>query len=188
MLASLIFLCGCVIKSKKEIIRDNDAEMMFNGAKNLLWIADDSQKILLEKYDEEYDRTYLASSVEDPSETVIVRFYNWKDGTPIPNEETYIVSGTIINTTPRKGKRIYYYQLLTFDPLKNVWTTWNFSPPDDKEIVVNNIAELKKAFKMMIEEKYFKRKEQLAFRVATDFGGEAAPSQGIQKNQGGGKN
>lgn len=185
LMASMLLLCACVIKSNKEIIRNKDSEMMFGGARNLLWVAHDHQKILLEKYQKEFDRTYLASSLDDPSESVIVRFYKWKDSDVVPNEDAFIVSGTVINKNQGKRKRVYYYQLLTFDPAKNVWTTWSYEPPDDKEIVVTSMDSLKKSFKQMVEKKYFMRQQLLAFKVATDLGPETDRSKSMPDSQGG---
>ena len=162
---SLVFLCGCVIKSNKEIINNDDALRMFGGAKNLLWVGHDGEKILLEKYEDNYDRTYMARSLEDPSDSLLVRFYKWKDSDLVPGEDVYIVEGI----TKEKGKDVYYFQLLTFDTTKSVWTNWSYNPPDNNEKLVENLDGLKETFKTMMKEKSFLRKELLVFRAATEF-------------------
>ncbi|MBK6895607.1 MAG: hypothetical protein IPH06_03320 [Alphaproteobacteria bacterium] len=161
---SLLVLSGCVIKSRNEIISNEQSEIMLGGARHLLWITHDNESILLERFQKELERTYFASSLSDPSENVIVRFYKWSGAELVPNEDTFIVAAVTTN----KKNREYYYQLLSFDPSKSVWTTWSYTPPDDKEIIVSDLKELKNAFKTMVEKKYFQRKELLCFRIAHD--------------------
>jgi hypothetical protein len=161
---SLLVLSGCVIKSRNEIISNEQSEIMLGGARHLLWITHDNESILLERFQKELERTYFASSLSDPSENVIVRFYKWSGAELVPNEDTFIVAAVTTN----KKNREYYYQLLSFDPSKSVWTTWSYTPPDDKEIIVSDLKELKNAFKTMVEKKYFQRKELLSFRIAHD--------------------
>lgn len=161
---SLLVLSGCIIKSRNEIISNEQSEIMLGGARHLLWITHDNESILLERFQKELERTYFASSLSDPSENVIVRFYKWSGAELVPNEDTFIVAAVTTN----KKNREYYYQLLSFDPSKSVWTTWSYTPPDDKEIIVSDLKELKNAFKTMVEKKYFQRKELLSFRIAHD--------------------
>lgn len=162
MLFSVLFLCGCVIKSEKEIIKNDQSTLMFKGAKNLIWITHDDQQIMLERLKGKFDRTYLGRSLEDLSEIVMVRFYKWPEENLIPGEDLYIVSGYL----EEKGSKAYYYQLLTHDSSSEKWTTWAYNSPDNKEVKVENFDQLLHTFRKMIEDKHFIRQELITFKSA----------------------
>lgn len=160
----LIVLCGCVITSDKEIIRNDDATIMFGGHQDLLWIDHDNQEILLERLSGEKDRTYLAFALNDPAEATSVRFLEWPEFDLIPGERAYIIIAEIMSEKDRQTN--WYYQLLTYDTIKNIWAGWSFDPPEGKERKVQNLEELKGVLKAMIENKHFKRRELIVFRAA----------------------
>ncbi len=162
---SLLLLCGCVIKSRNEIIKNDQSVVMFKGAKNLIWITHDDQEIMLEKLNGKLDRTYLGRSLEDLSDTILVRFYKWPDSNLIPDEDVYIISGYL----NEKNEQAYYYQLLTFAPATKVWTSWVYDAPDNTEIKVKNLNELKQALKKMIEDRHLKRLELVTLKPASEW-------------------
>lgn len=165
MFLCVLFLCACVIKSENEIINNDQSEKMFGGEKNLMWVGQDKQEIMLERMNGKFDRTYIARSLDDLSDSIIVRFMRWDEESLIPNEDVYIVSGFEEN----RKEKIYYYQLLTYDPDKKVWTSWTYEDPDNTEIKVMTMPELKKSFRKMLQTKQFKRQELLAFTKASDW-------------------
>ncbi len=162
-----LILSGCVMTSKHDIIKNDQATLMFGGQKNLLWIGHDGQQILLERMLGESDRTYIAQSVEDPSDATPVRFLEWPEFSLLPDEKAYIATAEL--TEGKDKEKIWYYQLLTNNLVKNIWTSWSFDPPDGKHIEIKNLDELKSALNTMVENKHFKRRELIVFRAASDM-------------------
>lgn len=159
-------LCGCVMTSQNDIIKNDDATLMFGGQKTLLWIGHDGQQILLERLQGERDRTYLAQSIDDPADSTPVRFLEWPEFDLLPEERAYIATAEL--KEDKTKEKTWYYQLLTNDVTKNIWTSWSFDPPDGKEIKLENLDQLKTALKAMVENKHYKRRELIVFRAATD--------------------
>lgn len=162
----LMLLCGCVITSEHDIIKNDEATLMFGNQKTLLWIGHDGQQILLERLAGERDRTYLAQSIDDPADSTPVRFLEWPEFDLLPQERAYIATAELKDEKTKE--KTWYYQLLTNDVTKNIWSSWSFDPQDGKEIKVENLEQLKDALKTMVENKHYKRRELIVFRAATD--------------------
>lgn len=164
LVLTLFFLSGCVISSDTDIIKNNDATVMFGGQQNLLWIDNDGQQILLERLSGDWDNSYMAQDIANPADSSRVRFLSWPEFELLPGESAFIATAEMIDKN--NVATAWYYQLLTYDSTRNIWATWSFDPPDGKELKVRTLDELKKSLTRMIKDKHFKRRELIVFRAS----------------------
>lgn len=164
-----LFLSGCVVTSKTELVTNDTATLMFDGQPRLMWEQGDKQRISLELLPGDKNRTYLARNLSEPDEPIEVRFQKWPDFEVLTKEGTYVLAALIPDG---EKKDVWYYQLLTHDETRDLWSIWNYSTPNSKELEVHSIEELKKTFSDIIKNKKFERATLDRFTVYEGDSGE----------------
>ncbi len=161
-IAFCMLLTGCIISSPNEIIKNEDAFALFNGADHLYMVQHEGEKFLLKKGEDEKNNTYMLQAWGEPEENAEVRFYMWDNEDIFPELDKFIVS--ILLNDDDGSNYIYTIMGRTY---AGVWVEMHFDPEDNKEIIVTNMEELEKELVTMIRSGEYERQELIGLKIAT---------------------